>query len=136
MKKNFLFVSFLFVMISLVNAQTRLEENITCKQALELIQEHVQDTNFVILDVRTVDEFKSGHIKKAILIDYKSENFQDKISKLDKSKVYLVYCQAGVRSLGAIEMMKDQNFKYLYHLYEGYKIWNRNGYKTVTGHKT
>ena len=131
MKKKLLFASFLFVMIGLTTAQTRLKEDITCKQAFELIQEHNQDTNFVILDVRTPDEFNSSHIKNAILIDYKSANFQNEISKLDKSKKYLVYCRGGVRSLGAIKILKDQNFKYLYHLYEGFKIWEKDGYKTV-----
>jgi rhodanese-related sulfurtransferase len=119
-------------MVSLNIAQTRVNENITCEQAMELIQKHVQDTNFIVLDVRTPEEFKNGHIERAIIIDYKSSDFQDKLSKLVKKKTYLVYCKAGGRSAGAIGMMKDLNFTNLYHLYEGFEIWKTDGYKTVT----
>jgi rhodanese-related sulfurtransferase len=132
MKKSFLCLSILFILTGFAIAQTRLKEDITCKQALELIQKHSQDTNFVILDVRTPEEFNSGHIKKAIIIDYKSVNFQEEINKLDKRKTYLVYCKAGGRSAKSIEIMKNLNFNNLYHLYEGMEIWKKDGYKVVT----
>ncbi len=109
-----------------------MKEDITCKQALELIQKHSQDTNFVILDVRTPEEFNSGHIKKAIIIDYKSVNFQEEINKFDKRKTYLVYCKAGGRSAKSIGIMKNLNFNNLYHLYEGMEIWKKDGYKVLT----
>jgi rhodanese-related sulfurtransferase len=130
MKNSFLSVSILLIFTSLVVAQTRMKEDITCKQALELIKERSRDTNFIVLDVRTPEEFKSGHIEKAIMIDYKSADFQDKISKLDKKKSYLVYCRKGGRSAAAIKIMKDLNFNNLYHLYEGILVWMDNGYET------
>ncbi len=132
MKKNILCLSILLIMMNIANAQTRLKEDISCQQAKELIKKHSGDTNFVILDVRTPEEFNSGHLEKAILIDYKSANFQDKISRFDKNKKYLVYCKGGVRSLGAVEIMKNQNFKNLYHLYEGFMAWEKGEYKIVT----
>ncbi len=132
MKKGFLCLSIVFTMIYFTTAQTGLNKDITCKQAMELIQKHNQDTDFIILDVRTQEEFKSGHIETAILIDYKSGDFKDKISKLDKKKTYLVYCRSGGRSAGAIGIMKDLNFTNLYHLYEGMEIWKNDGYKTVS----
>ncbi len=132
MKKNILCLSMLLIMTCIASAQTRLKEDISCQQAMELINKHSGDTSFLILDVRTPEEYKNGHLEKAILIDYKSANFQDKISKLDKTKKYLVYCQGGVRSKGAVGIMKNQNFRNLYHLYEGFKIWEKDEYKTVT----
>lgn len=132
MKRNFLCLSILLTVTIAAIAQTGLKEDITCKQAMQLIQKHNLDTNFVILDVRTSAEFKSGHIEKAINIDYKSADFQDKISKLDKKKAYLVYCKAGVRSAASIRMMKNLSFNNLYHLFEGMKTWIDYGYKTVT----
>lgn len=132
MKKIFLSVSILLIMTGFATAQTRLPEDITCKQAMKLIQQHSQDTNFIILDVRTLDEFKSGYIENAILIDFKAEGFQDKICKLDKMKTYLVYCKRGGRSAETMGIMKVLNFNNLYHLYEGMEIWKNEGYKTVT----
>jgi rhodanese-related sulfurtransferase len=113
-------------------AQTRLKEDITCRKAVKLIQKHSQDTNFVILDVRTPEEFKNGHIEKAISIDYKSSDFQDKISMLNKNKTYLVYCKGGGRSTKAIGVMKDLKFNKLYSLFKGIETWTKDGYKTVT----
>jgi rhodanese-related sulfurtransferase len=132
MKKNVLCLSILLIMMSITIAQTRLKEDVSCHQALEIIKNHSGDANFVILDVRTPEEFNSGHLEKAILIDFKSANFQDELGKLDKNKTYLVYCRGGSRSLSAIEIMKNMNFKNLYHLYEGFLGWEKGEYKIVT----
>jgi len=56
------------------------------------------DEDFVILDVRTPEEIDKGYIKNSIFIDFKNDNFIKEISKLDKSKVYLIYCKVGGRS--------------------------------------
>ena len=112
--------------------QARFKENISCRKAAKLIQKHIQDTNFVILDVRTPEEFKNGHIEKAIIIDFKSADFQDRISLLNKNKKYLVYCRGGGRSSKSIGIMKNLKFNKLYNLYEGYETWKKDGYKTVT----
>jgi predicted sulfurtransferase len=44
----------------------------------------------VLLDVRTDDEFKEGHIKDSKHIDLRSADFEAKIAELDKTKTYLV----------------------------------------------
>ncbi len=132
MKRKFLCFSIIWIVTFTTFSQTSLKEDITCKQALLLIQKHSLDSNFVILDVRTLAEFESGHIERAINIDYKSADFQDKIGQLDKNKAYLVYCKAGVRSAYSIGIMKNLNFNNLYHLFEGMKMWINYGYKTVT----
>ncbi|MCK6599511.1 MAG: rhodanese-like domain-containing protein, partial [Bdellovibrionaceae bacterium] len=60
----------------------------------------------VILDVRTPDEYLSGHIKGAINIDFYASDFQNQLGKLDKEKDYKVYCRSGNRSSKAVNMMK------------------------------
>jgi rhodanese-related sulfurtransferase len=131
MKRMFLCISVLLIATSAAIAQSRLKEDITCEKALLLIQKHNPDTGFVILDVRTSAEYNSGHIENAINIDYKSADFQERISKLDKKRAYLVYCKAGVRSANTIGIMKDLDFNNLHHLFEGMKMWIYYGYKTV-----
>jgi len=131
MKRKFLCLSILLAATVAACTQARLKEDITCQQAVQLIQNHNLDTNFVILDVRTPEEFESGHIEKAINIDYKSDDFHDKIGKLDKKKTYLVYCKGGVRSANTIGIMKNLDFNNLYHLFEGLDMWKKNEYKIV-----
>ena len=63
--------------------------------------------NCVVLDVRTIEEFRSAHIAGAILIpDY--EIFDRAEAELtDKSQLILVYCRSGRRSkIAAEELVK------------------------------
>ena len=62
-----------------------------------MIQQNLNNPDFIIIDVRTLTEFNSEHIAGAINIDYESPQFTVDVSKLDKNKQYLVYCLTGVR---------------------------------------
>lgn len=73
----------------------------------------------ILLDVRTPDEFASGHINGAQNVDYENPNFSSQISQLDPTKTYFVYCRSGNRSSKAVQIMKQQNFKNIYELRGG-----------------
>src|SRR5438552_6275991 len=47
--------------------------------------------NFVVLDVRTPQEFARSHIPGAINLDYNAADFQKRVADLDRSKTYLVH---------------------------------------------
>jgi len=87
------------------------------------------DKKNVVLDVRTPTEFAAGHMPGAINIDVKAADFQEKISKLDKNKTYLVHCAAGVRSAKACDRMNTLNFPKLYNLEGGFNAWEKAGKK-------
>lgn len=84
----------------------------------------MKEKNVVILDVRTPEEFQSGYIKGAILINVQSAGFDAAIQKLDKQKTYLVYCRSGARSMNAARKMKSAGFEQLYNLDGGIMGWN------------
>ena len=88
-------------------------------------------TNVVVLDVRTEKEFKAGHIPGAVLIDANSPTFDKDAGKLDRSKVYLVHCAAGVRSLKACNAMRGLEFTNLYNVRGGYRAWVADGHEGV-----
>ncbi len=79
----------------------------------------------IVLDVRTKKEFDAGHIPGAVNLDFLSQNFATNVSLLDKSAVYLVHCQAGVRSARACEQMSQMGFKYLADLAPGFSGWEK-----------
>ena len=81
--------------------------------------------------MRTHTEFAEGHIEKAINIDFRSENFQDEIDKLDKDKTYLIYCRSGNRSLNALNIMRELNFTKIYHMSGGILEWTAEELPTV-----
>ena len=83
-----------------------------------------EDTNAVIIDVRTEDECEEGIIPNAINIDiFKGQGFIDEIETLDKSKNYYVYCKAGSRSAQACAVMNQLGFESTYNLTGGFMNW-------------
>ena len=84
----------------------------------------VNDTNAVILDVRTDNEIAEGVIANAIHIDiYKGQDFINEIEDLDKSKNYYVYCRSGNRSGQACNIMEQLGFENTYNLEGGMLEW-------------
>ena len=82
------------------------------------------DTNAVILDVRTEDEWNEGYIPNAILNDiYKGQGFIYRLEELDKAKNYYVYCKAGGRSAQACSIMNQMGFENTYNLEGGFMNW-------------
>jgi rhodanese-related sulfurtransferase len=73
----------------------------------------MNDGSHVVIDVRSVAEFKSGHIEKARNIDVMSGSFTDKASHLDTNKTYLLYCRSGRRSALACSKMAAKGYKVL-----------------------
>jgi rhodanese-related sulfurtransferase len=77
----------------------------------------------VLLDVRTAEEYREGHLAQAHNVDYKRDDFRQQVGKLDKSKPYFVYCKAGVRSEKAADIMKELGFRQVYTLDGGIDEW-------------
>ena len=122
----------IFVFCAVLYSQdVRQKEDITCKQAYELIEKHKSDSNFVIIDFRPQEKYDAAHIQNALYLDVFSENADKWLSILDKEKTYLIYCTIGHRSKIALKKMKDLDFKYLYHLYEGLATWEKEGYEII-----
>jgi rhodanese-related sulfurtransferase len=99
-------------------------KNISIDDAEKLLQSH---PNVVVLDVRTADEFKAGHIHGAKNIDFFSDDFAQQIGALDKSKTYLVHCAAGGRSAKACKVIEKNELPSVYHLYQGFSAWEKAG---------
>lgn len=80
--------------------------------------------NTVLLDVRTPDEYKAGHIPGSLQIDVlKVGDFKKQVSGLEKTKTYLLYCHSGKRSKQALTLMKEAGFTKLYDLEGGFSNW-------------
>ncbi len=114
-----------------VDVSTPIIKDVTTQEAFNLIQDDKNNLDFIIVDVRTSTEFADGHIENAINIDSNSGVFKEEVSKLDRAKKYLVYCRSGNRSRGAINLMKELQFQYIYHMYEGIIGWTNAGYPIV-----
>ena len=96
--------------------------DISAPQAASLIEK----TDVTVLDIRTPAEFEAGHIPGAIMVDYKSANFREQLSKLDRETPYIVHCRSGGRSGRAMSIFKELGFENIAHMNGGYLDWSAN----------
>jgi rhodanese-related sulfurtransferase len=114
-----------------VEQEEQLIVDVTSPVAYALIQENKGNQDFVIIDVRTPEEYADGHIEEAINLNYYSETFKSELDELDKDKTYLIYCRTGRRSRVALNIMEDLDFSEVYHIEDGIVEWEKLGFPTV-----
>jgi phage shock protein E len=113
--------AFLISSFTIINAQKKIDVN--SKEVSTMLQ---KDQKFIVLDVRTADEFKDGHIKGAINIDIKQPDALSKIDKLDHNAKYIVHCRTNHRSEIAVDHMIQNGFKNVYQMMDGITGWDQN----------
>ena len=67
--------------------------------------------NFVLLDVRTQEEFDAGHIASAILLPYDEIAIKAATVLPDKEKEIVLYCRSGRRSAIAKKALVELGYK-------------------------
>lgn len=82
-----------------------------------------ESKDVIILDVRTKEEFSSGHIPNAK--SFPVHEIPSRIDELEKfkDKPVLVYCASGGRSPMAIKHLLKNDFTNIYHLNKGISAW-------------
>ena len=91
------------LLVSCANSQ-EVYMNITPETAKQIID---TSKDYVILDVRTQEEFDQAHIPGAILIPNDQISAEAERVLMDKNQLILVYCRSGRRSnLAAEELVK------------------------------
>lgn len=104
----------LIVICLLLTACSEKYKTITTNEALDLIE-----NGAIVIDVRSDEEYKSGHIKGAINIPV------DEIENItyDKDDTIILYCATGVRSANAVNILADMGYTSLYNLDGGLLNW-------------
>jgi len=115
-------MSFLFT-----NCQGQKSKNIQSVDVKTFAEKLKSNENPQLLDVRTPEEFNSGHIEKATNVNWNSDDFLTKCEKYDKSKPIFVYCKAGGRSSQAASKLAKLGFKEIYNLEGGIMKWDAAG---------
>jgi rhodanese-related sulfurtransferase len=85
-----------------------------------------------VIDIRTAEEFASGHVKDALNTDfYNTATFEAYLTALDKTKTYYVYCRSGNRSGQSIATFKKLGFTHVVELTGGITAWQSAGLELV-----
>ena len=85
-----------------------------------------------VIDVRTAEEFSSGHLNNAVNYDWNGSQFEAQIKILDKSKPVFVYCLSGGRSAAAASKMRADGFTEVYELEGGMMKWRNENLPETT----
>ena len=108
--KNFLILFLILLMLTLSacssknNSSTADYSKITATEAKKMMDE---DSTITILDVRSEEEFNTGHIKGAMLLPDSDILGKAEETLTDKSATILVYCRSGRRSaLAAADLVE------------------------------
>jgi rhodanese-related sulfurtransferase len=91
----------------------------------------ITEPGVIVVDVRTPEEFASGHIEGALNIDFNSGNFANEITRLNPSENYAIYCRSGSRSGQAASIMHKAGFHDVSNLNGGVTDWTNNGLPLV-----
>ena len=125
--KNILFLLSTVIFFSCGNTNSQIIEDINA----EKFHQFIKKGDGIIIDVRTSQEFNSGHIIDATNIDFYSEDFTDKLKIVRKDVPIYVYCRSGGRSSSAANKMEKLGFTKVYNMLGGIGSWQSEGYKTI-----
>lgn len=107
------------------NGQT--SKNVKTIEATVFAEKIAATPNAQILDVRTPEEYVSGHIDNAANVNWNGTDFVVKTSALDKTKPVFVYCKSGGRSKQAAAKLEELGFTTIYELQGGMLKWDAAG---------
>ena len=108
--------------IAIANASA--QRDISVESADSLIR---NTANIVILDVRTPEEYRLGHLPNANGFDFYDSKFIDSISKLPKDAVILVYSRTGKRSAEALDILGNLKYSRIHTMLGGFLAWKNEG---------
>lgn len=84
--------------------------------------------DYIILDVRTQEEYNEGHLAKALLIPV--DELEGRIDELDQNNPIIVYCRSGGRSNRAANILIKNGFAKVYDM-GGIMSWQEEGFPVV-----
>lgn len=119
--KNTILIMTLFS--TLFGAKAQQNDSIKILDA-QTFKDSISNKKVQLIDVRTPEEYKSGHIKDAINIDFFSGKFNVEFNKLDKEKPVYIYCRSGSRSRQTANKLAAMGFKEIYDLKGGILNYN------------
>ena len=89
------------------NNQGAVYVNITAEEAKQIMD---SEEGYIILDVRTQEEYNQGHIPGAIVISHEEIAEKAKEVLTEKDQLILVYCRSGRRSKIAAEALVELGY--------------------------
>lgn len=91
---------------------------------VQIYKDSISHKEVQLIDVRTPEEYKAGHVEYAENIDFFSNEFTSRFKNLDVQKPIYIYCRSGQRSKQASIKLVALGFKEIYDLEGGILNYN------------
>lgn len=101
----------ILLILLLVGCSKNTYTNINQEEALKIMN---NEKNYIIIDVRTQEEYKKKHIDNAINIPL--NEIENSAILKDKEQIIFVYCQSGKRSEEASEKLANLGYTRIYNI--------------------
>jgi phage shock protein E len=89
----------------------------------QVSEKKATQSNLILVDVRTPDEYAQGHIDGARLINYYDADWSQQMNQLPKNQPIVVYCAVGGRSGKAFATLQKLGFIEIYDMKGGFDAW-------------
>ena len=124
-------IALLFFNISLAGCKTQESKpasitNVTADEVYKMLS---SNKDYFILDVRSKEEFDSGHIEGAYLIPV--SELENRLAELPQDKPIIVYCRSGSRSTSAANILLEKGFKEIFNMTGGITEWQSKGFPVI-----
>lgn len=106
-------------------------EDISLEEAFTLMEDNRGRGDFIIIDLRSAEEYASGHIEDAINLDYSSSDFLEALDELNRERVYLIYSYSDDVSGQVLDVMAGLGFTEVYNMRGGMERWEEIGMPQV-----
>lgn len=83
----------------------------------------VQQQDYLLIDVRTPEEYQEETIPSAINIDVENDAFRSEVEKIDKNTPLIIFCKLGGRSETAAEILNNLGFTNVKEIEGGFEAW-------------
>ena len=124
-------IALLFFNISLAGCKTQESKpasitNVTADEVYKMLS---SNKDYFILDVRSKEEFDSGHIEGAYLLPV--SELENRLAELPQDKPIIVYCRSGSRSTSAANILLEKGFKEIFNMTGGITEWQSKGFPVI-----
>ncbi len=99
--------------------------DVTPEEAYEMINQQ----EVMMLDVRTQEEYDSGHIPDALLIPL--SELEPQLGELNEADHTLVYCASGRYSAEAANLLVNNGFRHVYNMMRGLVQWQAQAFPVI-----
>ena len=86
------------------------------------------DTSTMLVDVRTAEEYRAGHLRNCTLMDFYQADVRARLRALPRDRSIVLYCRSGRRSADAKRYMDSLGYTRVYNMLGGIVAWQQHNY--------